>query len=176
MGAQKALEVLQGHIVRYLKERMGKKKRKKTNAGGVAEKGVTKTGKADASERSSPFTTVPLPSRIAQSSLTCQVPIAPSPASMAPSDICPPAIECPPVGVKAVPSSLSSPPVPVPIYGNSRSQSPTIVVVDEDDEEGRVTKRRKLGSEAGAGTLLKCEESTARVSQDVDEDIEVDVC
>ncbi|KAF8558791.1 hypothetical protein OG21DRAFT_1373429, partial [Imleria badia] len=45
MGAQKALEVLQGHIVRYLKERMGKKKRKKANAGGVAEKGVTKTGK-----------------------------------------------------------------------------------------------------------------------------------
>ncbi|KAG6378902.1 hypothetical protein JVT61DRAFT_13185 [Boletus reticuloceps] len=50
MGAQKALEVLQGHIVRYLKERMGKKKRKKANASGTSDgtfvKGGTKTGRA----------------------------------------------------------------------------------------------------------------------------------
>ncbi|KAI9574489.1 hypothetical protein HD554DRAFT_2201500 [Boletus coccyginus] len=123
MGAQKALEVLQGHIVRYLKERMGKKKRKKAIVGGVTDKGGTKTSKGDASERSNPFTTIPLPSRTARG-----------------------------------------------------SQTPTIVVVDEDDEDGRVTKRRKLGNEVEVVSVLRHSGSPIQISQDVDEDIEVDVC
>ena len=193
MGAQKALEVLQGHIVRYLKERMGKKKRKKTIPGGISDKGGTKTGKGDASERSSPFTTVPLPSRTPQSTPPSQASIPPSQGSTALhplaqmpitgttfsnfSDTCTPAIECSAAWVKeGVPSSVdNSPPVPVPISNDSRSRTPTVVVVDED-EEGRVTKKRKLGNDVKVEPMLKHEGSAAQVSRDVDEDIEVDVC
>lgn len=191
MGAQKALEVLQGHIVRYLKERMGKKKRKKASPGGLADKVGTKAGKGDAS---SPFTTVPLPSRAVQSTPTSQVPIPPPQGSATPrplsqmpttgttflnlSDTCTPAIECSAAWVKEGVASFvgNSPPVPVPISDDGRSQTATIVVVDEDDEEGRVTKRRKLGNEVRVEPVLKHEGSTAQISQDVDEDIEVDVC
>ena len=192
MGAQKALEVLQAHIVRYLKERMGKKKRKKGIAG-ATEKGGTKTDRVNTLERSSPFTTVPLPSRTAQSTPASQVPTTPFQGSMTShppaqmpntettfsnvSDFCKPMVECPAIGVQeGIPSTVdSSPPVPVPISDDSRSQTPTIVVVDED-AVGRATKRRKLEHEVEIGTLLKHEESAAPVSQDVDEDIEVDVC
>ncbi|KAG8218831.1 hypothetical protein J3R82DRAFT_4509 [Butyriboletus roseoflavus] len=189
MGAQKALEVLQAHIVRYLKERMGKKKRKKTIAGGATEKGGTKTGKDDASERLSLFTTVPLPLRTAQSILTSQVP-TPSQGSMIPhplsqtgttlpnlSGFCIPGTECSAAEVKeGVPSSVdNSPPVPVPIPHNRRSQTPVIVDDDEDDER-RSTKRRKLGNEIEVETELMHEATVVQVSQAVDEDIEVDVC
>lgn len=185
MGAQKALEVLQGHIVRYLKERMGKKKRKKAVPGGVAEKGGMKTGKRNnPSELSSPFTTAPLPSRTAQSTPASKVqhPSAqmPSAAMMLadPSTFCTPVIECSAVEVKeGVPSPVgSSLPVPVPLSGDNRSHTSTIIVPD-DDEEGRAIKRRKLGNEAEVGTELELEDSTTRISQAVDdEDIEVDVC
>ncbi|KAH0840110.1 hypothetical protein J3R83DRAFT_1084 [Lanmaoa asiatica] len=195
MGAQKALEVLQGHIVRYLKERMGKKKRKKAIAGSVSERGGTKTGKGDTSERSSPFTTVPLPLRTAQSTPASQTPTTPRQGSTTPhplsqlpitgtvlsnlSDFCTPAIESPATAEvkEGVPSPVdSSPPVPVPISDDNGLQSPVIVVDDEDEEEGRVTKRRKLGNEAEVKTDLRHETIVARVSQAVDEDIEVDVC
>jgi forkhead box protein K len=191
MGAQKALEVLQGHIVRYLKERMGKKKRKKASPGGLADKGGTKSGKGDTS---SPFTTVPLPSRTAQSTPTSQVPVPSPQGSAAPhalaqmpttettflnlSDTCTPAIECSAARVKGGVASFvdNSPPVPVPTSDVGRLQTLSIVVVDEDYEERRVTKRRKLGNEVKVEPVFKHEGSTAQISQDVDEDIEVDVC
>ncbi|KAF8138685.1 hypothetical protein EV363DRAFT_1252491 [Boletus edulis] len=184
MGAQKALEVLQGHIVRYLKERMGKKKRKKANASGNSDgtfgKGGTKTGKGDASELSSLFTTAPLPLRTAQSTPTSQVPVPThiSTTETTFSDICTPAIESLAEGPKdGVTFSVDdNPPIHAPVSDNSRPQFPTIVVVDEDEEEGRVAKRRKLGNEAEIETLLTHEGSTAQVPRDVDEDIEVDVC
>ena len=186
MGAQKALEVLQGHIVRYLKERMGKKKRKKAVPGVVAEKGGMKAGKGNnSSELSSPFTTAPLPSRSAQTTPTSQLAHTPSQTPSAattcsnPSDFdyCTPQTKCSAVELKeGVPSSVgSSPPVPVPLPDDSRSQTSIVVVVDED-EEGRVIKRRKLGNEAEVDTELKREASAAQISQAVDEDIEVDVC
>lgn len=162
---------------------MGKKKRKKAIAGSAAEKGGTKTGKGDASERSSLFTTVPLPLRTAQSTPTSQVP---HPLSQTPtagttlpnlSDFCAPVTKCSAAEVKdGVPSSVdSSPPVPVPVSDDSGLQTP-VIVVDEDAEDGRVTKRRKLGNEVEVETELKYEASVARVSLAVDEDIEVDVC
>lgn len=186
MGAQKALEVLQGHIVRYLKERMGKKKRKKTIPGGAAEKGVMKTGKDDTSERSSPFTTIPLPLRTAQSTPTPTSHVS-HPLSLTPttgttlpdlSGFCTPVTKCSAAEIKeGVPSPVdNSPPVPVPIPDNRRSQTPVIVVDDEDDKEGRARKRRKLGNKFEVETELKHEVTVAQVSQAVDEDIEVDVC
>ena len=181
MGAQKALEVLQGHIVRYLKERMGKKKRKKVVPGGAAEKGGTKTGKDNIPELSSPFTTAPLPSRTAQSTPLSQVsqPISQDPSAATtvsnPSDFCIPVVECFAIEAKGgIPSSVcNSPPVPVPLPDDSRSQAP-IPVDDDEDHEGRVTKKRRLGNEAGP--QLEYEASAERISRAVDEDIEVDVC
>lgn len=84
-------------------------------------------------------------------------------------------IECPATGLKeGVASSVgSSPPVSVPISDDSRLETP---IIDEDDEEGRVAKRRKLGNDIEVETLLKHERGVTQVSQDVDEDIEVDVC
>jgi len=172
---------------------MGKKKRKKAIVGGITDKGGTKTGKGDPSERSSPFTTVPLPSRTAQSTPLSQVPISPSQGLAAPHplaqipttgktfsnlpDAYTPVTECSAVKVEeGVPSSVdNNPPVPVPISDDSRSQTPTIVV-DEDDEDGRVTKRRKLGNEVEVESVLRHSGSAIQISQDVDEDIEVDVC
>ncbi|KAG6378903.1 hypothetical protein JVT61DRAFT_13186 [Boletus reticuloceps] len=94
------------------------------------------------------------------------------------SDICTPAIESPAEGPKdGVPFSVDdNPPMHAPVSDDSRSQFPIIVVVDEDEEEGRVAKRRKLGNEAEIETLLTHEGSAAQVSRDVDEDIEVDIC
>ncbi|KAG6376636.1 hypothetical protein JVT61DRAFT_1621 [Boletus reticuloceps] len=176
MGAQKALEVLQDHIIQYLKERMGKKKRKKANANGTSDgtfwEGGMKTGKGDASEPSSLFTTAPLPLRTTQSMPTSQVPVPTSQWSTqistmetTVSDICMPAIESPAEGPKdGVPLSVDdNAPMHAPVLDDSRSQFPTIVVVDEDEEEGRVAKRRKLGNEAEIETLLTHEGSIAQV-------------
>jgi len=185
MGAQKALEVLQAHIVRYLKERMGKKKRKKAAVpGGVGEKGGTKPSKADTSEWSSPFTTVPLPSRTSSTTptrgSTTSQPLSQTSTTQTTLSTLPGfrggLIERPPGVIKeGVPSSVdTSPPVPVPIP--DISQTPVVDIDGEDDEEGRVTKRRKLGNEFGVETVLKQEASVAQLSQATDEDIEVDVC
>ncbi|KAG9317647.1 initiation factor 2 subunit family-domain-containing protein [Chiua virens] len=183
MGAQKALEVLQGHIVRYLKERMGKKKRKKAPASGVTEKGGTKPTKGDLSGLSNPFTTTPLPSRTAQSTPTLQVP---TPLSEQSAVVRPASLKATTgstsdfrvLAKEGVPSSVDSNCLlPAQASDNLRSQTSIVVVDDEDDEEGRVTKRRKLGNEIESGTKAKHDfASAARISQAVDEDIDVDVC
>jgi len=181
---QKALEVLQAHIVRYLKEQMGKKKKKKGVSNGVAEKGGTKASKSNASELSSPFTTAPLPSRSAQSTPTSSVS---RPSSKTPSvamtlsnssDFCMPPVESSAAEVKeGVPSSVgNSPPVPVPLPHDSGPKAPIFIVDDEDDEDGRAAKRRKLGNDDGVGAPFMHEASATQISQAIDEDIEVDVC
>ncbi|KAF9247117.1 hypothetical protein BU15DRAFT_39341 [Melanogaster broomeanus] len=170
MGAQKALEVLQGHIVRYLKERMGRKKRKKVASGGAgAEKGGTKNGKGDVQERSSPFTTAPLSPRIAQSTPQSQSQSRPTPNSTADKE--------------SIPSFVDSrPPVPVPITDiepvpSERPESPIIVVDDEDGEDGRAAKRRKIGDHVeNMATDIKKDVGVMRAAESVDEDIEIDVC
>ncbi|KAF9222039.1 hypothetical protein BS17DRAFT_796841 [Gyrodon lividus] len=199
MGAQKALEVLQGHIVRYLKERMGRKKRKKTVGGGA---GMTKSGVGDMLERPSPFTTTPLPPRTAQSQSQSQPQpsgsqhsTAPHPLSQPPTtatasstllDFCPGRTErstTNPAEVKeSVPSFVDNkPPVPVPITRNElipgeRSESP-IIIVDDDDEDGRARKRRKIEDNAeNMGTEGKKDLGATQVAESVDEDIEIDVC
>lgn len=164
---------------------MGKKKRKKAAVpGSVGEKGGTKPSKTDASEWSSPFTTVPLPSRTSittpsRGSTTSQ-PLSQMSTETTSSTLSGfrggLIVRAPGVVKEGIPSSVdTSPPVPVPIP-DGISQTLVVVVDNEDDEEGRVTKRRKLGNEVGVGTVLKQEASVAQLSQAIDEDIEVDVC
>ncbi|KIK92358.1 hypothetical protein PAXRUDRAFT_830015 [Paxillus rubicundulus Ve08.2h10] len=198
MGAQKALEVLQGHIVRYLKERMGRKKRKKAVASVGGEKGGTKNGRGDVQERSSPFTSAPLPPRtlLQPQPSTSQQSIAPHPLSQPPTtvtvsstllDFSSGRTECPtpnPAEVKeSVPSFVDNrPPVPVPITRNDptpaeRPQSPIIVVDDVDSEDGRPAKKRKIGHDVeDIGAEGKMDLGVAQVADSVDEDIEIDVC
>ena len=183
MGAQKALEVLQAHIVRYLKEQMGKKKRKKAVSNGIAEKGGTKAGKSNLSELSSPFTTTPLPSRSAQSTPISHVSHPSShtlSAAMALSDsldFCTPPIEPSAAEAKeGVPTSVgSSPPIPVPLPHDSGPKVSIPIIDDADDDAGRVAKRRKLGNEE-VETQFGHVASATQISQAIDEDIEVDVC
>ncbi|KAF8843157.1 hypothetical protein BDN67DRAFT_1009215 [Paxillus ammoniavirescens] len=197
MGAQKALEVLQGHIVRYLKERMGRKKRKKAAASVGGEKGGTKLGRGDVQERSSPFTTAPLPPRtvLQPQPSTPHHSIAPHPLSQPPTtvtasstllDFSSGRIEYPtpnPAEVKeSVPSFVDNrPPVPVPITRNEpipdeRSESPIIVVDDEDNEDGRPTKKRKIEDDIENIGAEAMDLGATQVADSVDEDIEIDVC
>ncbi|KAI6105478.1 hypothetical protein F5141DRAFT_1064653 [Pisolithus sp. B1] len=208
MGAQRALEVLQGHIVRYLKERMGRRKKRKA----VGEKNCKKgEDKAEGAERSSPFTTTPLPLRGGQG------PPRPQPHTQQPQST---STSSPSKGLLAmqpgfriagskrpvsdssmikeiVPASVDSrPPVPVPIHsanigstatsrkGPERPTSPMIIVDDDDAEDGRVTKKRRvdhsINSTLTRGAPLVGDSvnagSVVQVVQPGDEDIEIDVC
>ncbi|KAH7916767.1 hypothetical protein BJ138DRAFT_1121570 [Hygrophoropsis aurantiaca] len=146
LGAQKALEILQGHIVRYLKERMktdgsrgrgrGKPKRGRgapsSGGRGGASSGATSSKNATSS---GPFTTAPLPPRNVQPLQLQGFTVA---------GINQPAH--PPTG-DFVPVSVSAkPPVPVPIAASrDRSPSPIIVIDDGDSaDEGPAMKKRRL--------------------------------
>ncbi|OAX39161.1 hypothetical protein K503DRAFT_856219 [Rhizopogon vinicolor AM-OR11-026] len=137
LGAQKALEILQGHIVRYLKEKMtrgrGRAKRGRGGRGGMQGPRDSK-----APPPGGPFTTTPLPPRTSQpvmapgfGSAQTQVPAAHPPSA------------------ETVPTSVAEkPPVPVPITAPApfpRSESPIIVVDDLDSaDEGPAMKKRRL--------------------------------
>ncbi|KIJ70486.1 hypothetical protein HYDPIDRAFT_164509 [Hydnomerulius pinastri MD-312] len=212
MGAQRALEVLQGHIVRYLKERMGRKKRKKGAAGasagekGAAKPGAGASGKGDTAERSSPFTTAPLPPRTTQptppssasaSTSSTSYPPAPHPLSQ-PSTTAATSTQSDfrtggtkrsapnPAEIKeSVPGSVDSkPPVPVPIHvvDTERSGSPIIVVDDDDagdaeDAEDAEGRAVKRRRIEDAGVFGKVEKTEVKQAVEVvDEDIEIDVC
>ncbi|KAH7931287.1 hypothetical protein BV22DRAFT_1077184 [Leucogyrophana mollusca] len=149
LGAQKALEILQGHIVRFLKERMktdgsrgrgrGKPKRGRGAPGG-GRGGTPGSGPVPskgASTNAGPFTTTPLAPRNVQ-------PLQPQGFSSAG----PKRPAHPPPG-EAVPVSVSAkPPVPVPIAAappRSGASSPIIVVDDGDSaDEGPAMKKRRL--------------------------------
>lgn len=205
MGAQRALEILQGHIVRYLKERMGRRKKRKANGEKDAKKG---DGKVDGQERSSLFTTVPLPPRGGQpaprptpqkseaSTLGSQIspePLLPGLMATGPdfrNDYFKYSASEPAEVKEGVPASVDSkPPVPVPIYtitnlapitGSSPEgpASPIIIVDDEDEDDGRVTKKRRIDASdrPSLGSDVAMNTDAMQVIQPVDEDIEVDVC
>ncbi|KAH7888007.1 hypothetical protein F5I97DRAFT_1805363 [Phlebopus sp. FC_14] len=182
MGAQKALEVLQGHIVRYLKERMGRKRRRKTG------NGDKKAGKGDGSgrgenvERSSPFTTVPLPPRGPQSK--------PQSSYQSQSSLS----QRPPSPQSSVPASVESrPPVPVPISisgaGSGAERVASLFLIVNEDENGmeRATKRRRIEPFADLEVSKDTDDVAAMdgevrramqvaISGAVDEDVEIDVC
>lgn len=212
MGAQRALEVLQGHIVRYLKERMGRRKKRKA----VGEKNCKQgEGKAEGAERSSPFTTTPLPPRGGQGTPRPQ-PHTQQPQSTSSSSPSKGLLATQPgfqiagskrpasdssVIKEIVPVSVDSrPPVPIPIHsadigstatlgkGPERPTSPMIIVDDDDFEDGRVTKKRRVDAPAVHSTddtMTRGDPlvgdtmnagSVVQVVQPGDEDIEIDVC
>ncbi|KAG0702354.1 hypothetical protein DFH29DRAFT_805076 [Suillus ampliporus] len=137
LGAQKALEILQGHIVRYLKEKMtrgrGRAKRGRGGRGGTPGSRDTK-----APPSGGPFTTAPLPPRTAQ---PVTVPGFGSAQTQAPA-VHPPTAESVSVSI------AEKPPVPVPRNDPtppSRSESPIIVVDDIDSaDEGPAMKKRRI--------------------------------
>lgn len=212
MGAQRALEVLQGHIVRYLKERMGRRKKRKA----VGEKNCKQgEGKAEGAERSSPFTTTPLPPRGGQGTPRPQ-PHTQQPQSTSSSSPSKGLLATQPgfqiagskrpasdssVIKEIVPVSVDNrPPVPIPIHsadigstatlgkGPERPTSPMIIVDDDNFEDGRVTKKRRVDAPAvhsTDGTMTRGDPlvgdtmnagSVVQVVQPGDEDIEIDVC
>ncbi|KAG2152872.1 hypothetical protein DEU56DRAFT_727576 [Suillus clintonianus] len=137
LGAQKALEILQGHIVRYLKEKMtrgrGRAKRARGGRGGTPGSRDNK-----APPPGGPFTTAPLPSRTPQ---PATVPDFSSAQTQAPA--------AHPPTAESVPLSIAEkPPVPVPITSPippPRSESPIIVVDDIDSaDEGPAMKKRRI--------------------------------
>ncbi|KAG1755998.1 hypothetical protein EDB19DRAFT_1902167 [Suillus lakei] len=137
LGAQKALEILQGHIVRYLKEKMtrgrGRTKRARGGRGGTPGSRDNK-----APPPGGPFTTTPLPSRTPQ---PVTVPGFGSAQTQAPA-------AHPPTAESASVSVAEKPPVPVPITSSApppRSESPIIVVDDIDSaDEGPAMKKRRI--------------------------------
>ncbi|KAL4075756.1 hypothetical protein J3A83DRAFT_2039554 [Scleroderma citrinum] len=206
MGAQRALEILQGHIVRYLKERMGRRKKRKANSEKDAKKG---DGKTDGQERTSLFTTVPLPPRGGQTAP--QLTPRKLPTSILEPQATPNlslAIQSDfrsdgnnhsapdPAEIKeSVPVSVDSkPPVPIPIYTTTNSTSmtpsgsgpegpasPIIIIDDEDEDDGRVTKKRRIdtltpGQGSSLGNEVAMNADAVQVVQPTDEDIEIDVC
>ena len=195
MGAQRALEILQGHIVRYLKERMGRRKKRKANGEKDAKKG---DGKVDGQERSSLFTTVPLPSRGGQNipQPTPQKPEMPTLGSQALAtgpDFRNDGFKYSPPDSAEIKESIpvsvdSKPPVPIPIYITKNvtpagsdpegPASPIIIVDDEDEDNGRVTKKRRIDvpDRPSLGSDVAMNTDAMQVIQPTDEDIEVDIC
>jgi hypothetical protein len=136
LGAQKALEILQGHIVRYLKEKMtrgrGRTKRARGGRGGTLGSRDTKAPTAGG-----PFTTMPLPSRTSQ---LVTVPGFESAQTQAP-------VAHPPTAESVAVSVAEKPPVPVPITSSApppRSESPLIVVDVDSADEGPAMKKRRI--------------------------------
>ncbi|KAG2755736.1 hypothetical protein P692DRAFT_20826691 [Suillus brevipes Sb2] len=136
LGAQKALEILQGHIVRYLKEKMtrgrGRTKRARGGRGGTPGSRDNKAPTAGG-----PFTTTPLPSRTPQ---LVTVPGFESAQTQAP-------VAHPPTAESVAVSIAEKPPVPVPITSSvppPRSESPLIVVDVDSADEGPAMKKRRI--------------------------------
>lgn len=127
LGAQKALEILQGHIVRFLKERIKTEGRARGRGrGGKRTRGAVPGSAGAQTERkekpppsTGPFTTTPLPTRSAPPPMDALLP-TPSPSG----------------GSEAQVEADASPPSP-------------IVVVDDDDEPSDcpAPKRRRLDME-----------------------------
>ncbi|KAF7973210.1 hypothetical protein HWV62_15803 [Athelia sp. TMB] len=158
LGAQKALEILQSYIVRFLKERMRGDKdgargrgrgRGRAKRGGA---GLERGGRAPGPPgSSSPFTSAPLPlpngAAVAQqaSSTQMQGQVSTSPPTYRPTSTIP-----------LIPMTITTTPRPstteIPIstpatainYQDQAPKSPIIVVDDLDDDDGRAMKRRRL--------------------------------
>ncbi|EGO01637.1 hypothetical protein SERLA73DRAFT_158881 [Serpula lacrymans var. lacrymans S7.3] len=152
LGAQKALEILQGYIVRFLKERMktegsrgrGRGKPKRGRGAGAGRGGPPVAGMA---AEPGPFTSNTLPLRNAQAK--------DSELDQQGQSSHPPAAETVPVSVNA------KPPIPVPITPPSSvsippredTSSPIIVVDDGDSpvDDEPAMKRRRLDASVASG-------------------------
>jgi forkhead box protein K len=157
LGAQKALEILQGYIARFLKEQRLKKREgvrgrgrgrgapKRGRGGGRTSDGtstINESSSIDASANekstlgnSTLFTTTPLPLRDVQPQGNASNGSAQS--------------VHPPVDVTEPTSVDTKPPVPVPmadtgVMAVDDSADPIVIVDDSDSSEAPATKRRKL--------------------------------
>lgn len=133
LGAQKALEILQNHIVRFLKERIktegrarGRGRGKRTRGTAPSDTGTQAGKKEKPLPSTGPFTTTPLPTRSAPPPMDALLP-TPSPSG----------------GSEAQPEADASPP------------SPIVVVVDDDEPSiCPAPKRRRLDVEDSLATAV----------------------
>ena len=131
LGAQKALEILQGHIVRFLKERIktegrarGRGRGKRARGAGPGHAGVQMERKEKPTQSSVLFTTTPLPTRSAPPPMDALLP-TPSPSA---SD----------TQAEAEPSP----------------SSPIVVVDDDEPSDCPAPKRRRLEVEDVPATAV----------------------
>ncbi|TFK27011.1 hypothetical protein FA15DRAFT_666745 [Coprinopsis marcescibilis] len=150
MGARGALVVLTGHMVKALKERRAKERNKdKANR-------RPKGSKKEKRPMTAPFTNAPLERRSNVSSTTPGVAAstsAPAPAFAAVSAPLANAPQHPAMG------SLPPPPplLPQPVASEvSQDPGSPIINIEDSDDEGPATKRRKLddGASASASTAM----------------------
>lgn len=124
LGAQKALEILQGHIVRFLKERIKTEGRARGRSRGKRIRDVAPGSAGAHTEKEKPppstelFTTMPLPTRSAPPPMDALLP-TPSPSG----------------GSDAQAEADASPP------------SPIVVVDDDEPSDCPAPKRRRLDAE-----------------------------
>jgi len=120
LGAQKALEILQNHIVRFLKERIKTEGRARGRGRGKRARGSAPSDTGAQAEKkpplsTGPFTTTPLPTRGAPPPMDALLP-TPSPSG----------------GSDALAEADASPP------------SPIVVVDDDEPSDCPAPKRRRL--------------------------------
>jgi len=120
LGAQKALEILQNHIVRFLKERIKTEGRARGRGRGKRARGSAPSDMGAQAEKkpppsTGPFTTMPLPTRSAPPPMDALLP-TPSPSG----------------GSDALAEADASPP------------SPIVVVDDDEPSDCPAPKRRRL--------------------------------
>ncbi|KAF7790115.1 hypothetical protein EIP86_001067 [Pleurotus ostreatoroseus] len=132
LGAQKALEILQGYIVRFYKEKL----RAEGGRGRGRGRGRrARGGGAPASTRPPPsdglFTTTPLPMRTAKANADGAGTPGPDAAPQ-------------PTATPAASQSTAPAPPMASLQPPERALSPLIVIDDDDEEDTRVTKRPRL--------------------------------
>lgn len=127
LGAQKALEILQGHIVRFLKERIKTEGRARGRGRVKRARGSAPAAQTEKQDKSHPgtalFTTTPLPPRNAPPPMDA---LLPTPSPSGGSD--------------------------VQVEAETGPSSPIVVVDDDEPSDGPVHKRRRLGIEGVPAT------------------------
>jgi forkhead box protein K len=127
LGAQKALEILQGHIVRFLKERIKTEGRARGRGRVKRARGSAPSAQTEKQDKSHPgtalFTTTPLPPRNAPPPMDA---LLPTPSPSGGSD--------------------------EPVEAETGPSSPIVVVDDDEPSDAPVHKRRRLGMEGVPAT------------------------
>ena len=125
LGAQKALEILQGHIVRFLKERIKTEGRARGRGRVKRSRGSAPSAQTEKQDKSHPgtalFTTTPLPPRNAPPPMDALLP-TPSPSGGSDEQV----------------------------EAETGPSSPIVVVDDDEPSDAPVHKRRRLGIEGVA--------------------------
>lgn len=154
LGAQKALEILQGYIVNFYKEKLraegargrGRGRPKRGRGGPGASRGAAPSagrGEGGSNMTSSPFTTAPLPPRTSQP----YQPQLPTPAAS------PPIPEPGPSKTPAPPMASLQPLHPQPLI-RSEDTDDVIVIDDEPSDDARATKKIRLDTPDASTGLL----------------------